>query len=461
MPSRHNERIKFVIALSFFMEAMDSTVINTAVPEIAKSFHVHAIDLKIALISYLVSLAVFIPISGWIADKFGAKKVFIVALTIFTISSTCCGFATNLPQLIVARLCQGLGGALGLPVGRLIIVRHFQREQFIIVMNHIVTIAAIGLMLGPAIGGFITYYLSWHWIFWINIPVGILAIVLTHYCLPFNLPHHPPPLDIRGFLYFGIGLSAFNFGLSAISESLFSGLCSVMILVLAITLLIVYWFHSKHQQHPIVKTDLLTIRTFRVSVLGNLMSRIGFGGIPFVLPLMFQMNLNFTPQHSGLLLTPIALGVLFSKRWTIHLLRLFNYRKFLVANTLLASLSIALFGMIDEHSSDILIAFLTGIYGFFISLQYSGMNSLAYADLAKEKLSSATSIMSTLQQIAISMGVALTAMVLHFTSLSLSENRRLDLTVFHITFYVLSIVTLCSTIIFLKLKENDGHQMIK
>lgn len=258
------------------MEAVDTTVLNTAIPVIAKSLDVNPINLKIALISYLVSLAIFIPISGWIADKFGAKKVFVFAVVLFTASSVWCGFTNTLPELIIARIMQGVGGSLTLPVGRLIIIRTCERHELISKMNVVVMVAAIGMMLGPVLGGVISNHFSWRWIFWVNAPVGIFAFILGLFLLPSMPPKPVAALDKWGFILFGSGLALLTIGLSILSESDAAHFLVVICLPLAISLLALYAWHSYKRSHPIVKIELLRIRTFRVSILGNLFARLGF-----------------------------------------------------------------------------------------------------------------------------------------------------------------------------------------
>ncbi|OGV47626.1 MAG: multidrug transporter [Legionellales bacterium RIFCSPHIGHO2_12_FULL_42_9] len=452
--------IPFIIALSFFMEGVDGTIINTAIPAMSRSLLVDPVDLKVALISYLLSLAIFIPISGWMADKFGAKKVFISALSIFTLSSLWCGFAHDINELVLARFVQGFGGALGLPVGRLILVRSFGRENLIATMSRVVTVGTLGPMLGPLIGGFITTHFTWHWIFWVNIPVGLFAITLAYFWLEEGELLPVPPLDKLGFILFGGALAGISFGLAALSETTVNSSIALSIILFAVILLIIYMMHSRRLAHPIVKTDLLSFRTFRVSVLGNLVSRLGFGGVPFLVPLLLQVGLLYSAEVSGMLLVPIAVGVLIGKPLFLPLLRIFGFKRFLITNTIFAGLSIWMLTSIDANTPIYVIAFLTGVYGFILTLQYSSMNSLAYADVLPEDLSAATSIMSTLQQFAQSFGVATSALFIRLFSGVFSGNLVLTPTVFHYTFFAVGFFTLLSTFVFLQLKPEDGQQLI-
>lgn len=452
--------VPYIISCVYFMESIDSTIVNTAIPAMANSLHVGPINLKIALISYFLSLAIFIPISGWLTDKFGAKKVFIFALFIFTLGSLWCGFSHYLSELIVARFMQGLGGAFGLPVGRLIIVRLFGRENLIVKMNRVITVGALGMMLGPVIGGFIIHYFSWQWIFWINVPIGILTMLLANRYLEESKLSSVPPLDKVGFFLFGAALAGFTLGLSELSERNIDPFLSYSITFCSFGLFIGYIFHANHRQHTIVKTDLLRIKTFQISVLGNLISRLGFGAVPFLLPLLFQISLGLSAEKSGLLLAPVALGILTAKPLAIHILRLFGYKRFLIVNTTCSALSIALFASINTHTSFAMTSGLTFIYGFILALQYSAMNSIAYADIQSEDLSAATSIMGTIQQLTHSFGVAISALLIRFFSFIYTQDT-LTLTIFHGTFLVMACLTLSSVMIFVRLGADDGHEMIK
>lgn len=455
-----NKIIPFIISLSFFMEALDSTIINTAIPAMSESLHVYPVDLKIVLISYLLSLAIFIPASGWIADKFGAKQTFLVSLCIFTLSSLWCGFVHHLPELVIARFVQGFGGALGMPVGRLIIIRTFGPQNLIKMMNRVVTTGAIGMMLGPVIGGFLTFYLSWHWIFWVNVPIGCIAILLTHHYLKTSPPTAVPPFDKLGFFLFGSALSGFTLSLSLLSEATVRLSIALSTLLVSLLLFGIYRLHAKQALHPFIKTDLLKIRTFRISVMGNLMSRLGFGGIPFLVPLLLQLVFGHTPHLSGLLVAPIALGVLIVRPFSLPLLRLFGYKRVLIINTCLSGCAIWAFMSIEMETSLYVIALLTFSYGLFLSLQYSALNSLAYADLSEEVLSAGTSIMSTLQQVSQSFGVAMSALFIRLFLFMFPDSFTLTSSVFHHTFFAVGLFTFLSAFIFIQLRPNDGKKLL-
>ena len=453
--------IPFIISMASLMQALDITIINTAIPTMAHSLKVNPVDMKIALISYLLALAIFIPISGWIADKFGAKRVFVYALAIFTASSLWCGFAHTLPELIIARSVQGIGGSMMLPIGRLIIVRTFPRNKIVGTMNRVITIAAIGSMLGPVLGGVLTYYFSWSWIFWINIPIGLAAIALTQYYLPDIPSQTAPPLDILGFILFGGSLAGFTFGIALISESENQGWPAILIIIASILLFLLYVWHSRCQPYPIVKTTLLRLRTFKTAFSANLWARLGFAGIPFLVPLLLQVVLGYSSYESGLLVAPIACGLLLGKQISLPLLRWLGYKKLLIINTLWVGVSLWSLIMITKESSIALIVCLTFMFGFLTSIQYTAMNTLAYAEIATENLSAATSIMSTLQQLSQSFGVAISALCLHIFSTGRTAIGPLLVTsTFQHTFFTLGVITMASIIIFIPLRPDDGLEML-
>lgn len=456
----HKKIIAFIVSLALFMDALDSTIINTAIPAMAQHFQVHPVDLKIALISYLLSLAIFIPISGWIADRFGVKAVFITALAIFTLSSLWCGYTQTIVELVIARSVQGLGAALMMPLGRLIILRNFQRYEIVATMNTVIMLVSVGLMIGPFAGGFITDQLSWHWIFWVNIPFGILAIVIAFFGLQDKVPIKIRPFDAIGFVLFGGGLAAMIYSLSDLSESTANHRISFILLFLAICMLIFYFFHARKQLYPIINMNLFNIRTFRISIIGNLFARLGFGGVPFLLPLLLQVSLGYSAQLSGLLLVPIAFGILLVKLFSLRVLRFLGFKYLLIINTIIVGLSLWIFCFINLHTSVFVIAAFTFLFGCLIALQYSGINSLAYAEISPEEHSSAISIASTVQQLSQSLGVAVSAIFLRYYSSLSSTNFALPPHVFHQTFFTMGWLTFLSTFIFIQLKPKDGSQML-
>ncbi len=450
----------FIVSIALFMDVLDSNVINTAIPSMSRSLHVNPIDLKIALISYLLSLAVFIPTSGWTADKYGTKHAFIAAMGLFTVSSFWCGYSSTLTELVIARCFQGMGGAFMLSLGRLIIARTFKQQALVEAMNSVIIVVSVAVMLGPYIGGVITDHLSWPWIFWINIPVGICAMILAGYGLKDGSQRHVRPFDKIGFILFGGGLAIFCFALSQLSDTRANLRAELMAALLGVMMIVAYFIYAAKVQHPIINTALFRIRTFKISVIGNLCSRFGFGGVPFLLPLLLQIGFGYSAELSGLLLVPIAVGIITAKLIALRLMRRLGYKYFLIANTTFVALSLWTFQFIGIHTPLHLIACMTYIFGLGTAMQFTALNSLAYADLHEDELSSATSITSTIQQLAQSFGVAVAAILLRLFSLHLLTPLKLTPDIFHHAFFTLGVMTLMAGALFLCLRKEDGRQML-
>ena len=451
---------KFIVSLALFMDVLDSNILNTAVPVMSNYFHVSPIDLKIALISYLLSLAIFIPTSGWTADHYGAKPVFISAFGLFTISSFFCGLSHTLNELVIARIMQGIGGAFMVSLGRLMMVRAFKKHEFVQAMNTVIMVVSLGVMTGPFIGGVIVDHLSWQWIFWVNIPTGLFAILLASYHLKETTPKNKRPFDFFGFILFGGSLATMVFSLAELSESTINQHITILRFTVSVTMFLAYIFYSKGKKYPLIQLNLLRFRTFRISVTGNLCARLGFGGVPFLLPLMQQIAFGFSAQLSGLLLLPIALGIIFAKNMSFRILKKLGYKKYLLMNTFFVGFILWTFYFVTTHTPLFVIAILTFLFGVFISAQYTGMNSLALAEIPPEALSASTSITSTVQILAQSFGVAIGAILLRLYGSRINNLFHLTQTDFHRAFFTLGIITFMSAIVFLQLRKGDGEQML-
>jgi len=437
-----------IVSVAMLMESVDATIINTSIPTMAKSLHVGAIDLKIALISYLLSLAIFIPISGWLSDKFGLKRMFILAVGIFTCSSWAAGFSQSLLELILARTFQGLGGALMVPLGRLAVVTWFERKDLLSVMNRVVMIGLLGPALGPLIGGYISERFSWGWIFWINIPIGVVLMLAAGWVLPERRVENVPPLDILGFLLFGLSLAGLTFGLSAASEEAVSLSMLYTIFFISSILLLFYWLYSRKQPHPILDVSLFQFRTFRICILGNFTSRLGFAALPFLLPLFLQLKLNFSPELAGGVVALLAVGAMITKTFSKWMLDMWGFKKVLIVNTLLLGGLFFLLMTWANYNNLAWIMFGSIVIGILTSLQYSGMNPLAYADTPQDKASGVSSIHAMTIQLSNSFGVAICAWVLKSVKLN-----------FPLTFLIMGIVTCLSASVFFFLQSDDGKSL--
>ncbi len=399
--------IPLIVACGLFMENLDSTVLSTSLPAIAADLHVDPISLKLALTSYLLSLAVFMPISGWVADKYGARTVFMAAIAVFTCGSALCSLAHSLPELVLYRIVQGLGGAMMVPVGRLVILRSVAKSEMIAALAWLTIPALIGPVIGPPLGGFITTYLHWRWIFYINLPIGALGLVLTWKFITNVMEAHAPPLDRTGFALSGLGLSAFVFGLAILGESGGSLSEGFALAAAGLRLCGAYVWHARRTENPVIDLKLLAIPTFRAGVLGASFFRIGVGAIPFLLPLMLQLSFGLTPFQSGMLTFAAAAGALVMKASAAPIIRTFGFRRVLIVNALISAVFMGVNGFFTAATPHVLIFAVLLAGGFFRSLEFTAVNALAYADIQQAQMSRATSFASVMQQVSLSLGVAI------------------------------------------------------
>jgi EmrB/QacA subfamily drug resistance transporter len=449
--------LPWLIAVAFFMESLDTTILNTAVPTIATALHVAPLSMKSVLASYTLSLAVFIPISGWMADRFGTRRVFASAIGIFTLGSFLCGMSSNIHALVACRILQGCGGSMMVPVGRLTIVRTFAKSELVRAMSFVSIPALIAPMLGPIAGGLIVGYLHWRLIFFVNIPIGLAGLYLVYRHLP-DYREDTNPLDLTGLILFGSGVALLSYVLEVFGEHTLNLFETLGLFGVSIVLLAGYGFHATRTAYPLLRLSLFRIRTFRAAVSGSFVTRLGIGGIPFLFPLLYQVGLGFTPIQSGLLLMPQAIASMSLKPAMPRILARFGYRAVLVSNTLLMGLQILLFAAIGKGTPVWLIVVEVFFFGFFTSLQYTSMNTLVYADVSEEQASSASSIASTMQQMAISFAVASASLV---TAFFIPDRHTSSAPQFihgiHRAFLVLGGMTIVSTIVFRELKRGDGE----
>jgi EmrB/QacA subfamily drug resistance transporter len=448
--------LPWLVAVAFFMESLDTTILNTAVPTIAAALKVAPLSMKAVLSSYTLSLAVFIPISGWMADRFGTRRVFASAIGLFTLGSFLCGISNNIHVLVAYRVLQGCGGAMMVPVGRLTLVRTFAKSELIRAMSFVAIPGLVGPMLGPIAGGLIVGYFHWRVIFFVNLPIGLIGLLLVYRHLP-DYREKSNPLDIIGLILFGSGIALLSYVLEVFGEHSLSVREILTMLALSIALLLGYGLHGAKTPFPLLDLTLFRIRTFRASVSGSFFTRLGLGGIPFILPLLYQVGMGFTPIQSGLLIMPQAIAAMSLKMTMPRILTRFGYRGVLVSNTVILGLLIALFATIGVGTPLWYIVAIAFSYGFFSSLQYTSMNTLVYADVSAEQTSSASSIASTVQQMSMSFGVAIASLLTAvFIPDRFHSNAPEMIHGIHYAFFVLGGITVLSTIVFRELKSGDG-----
>jgi len=450
--------VPLIVACALFMENMDSTVITTALPAIARDLSVDPIALKLALTAYLLSLAVFIPISGWMADRFGARTIFRAAIIVFTLGSAACGFAQGLHDLVFYRIIQGLGGAMMVPVGRLVVLRTIPKHELVAALTWLVIPALFGPMLGPPLGGFITTYFHWRWIFWINIPIGILGLILASRYIENIREKNPPPLDKLGFVLSGIGLTGVAFGLTTFGQSLLSVWVAFAILITGAVFTYAFVLHARRVEAPLMNLKLLRLQTFRASVIGGSLFRIGIGAMSFLLPLLFQLGFGMTAFESGLLTFWGAIGAMLLRPTTPFILRRFGFKRVVLINALIAGIFIFAPAFFSPTTPHLTIGAVILVGGFFRALQFSSVNSLAFADLENKQMSQGTSITSVAQQLSIAAGVAIAALALDAT-----RYARGDIGIvfedFAPAFILVGVIAMTSALFFIWLPKNAGASL--
>ncbi len=452
--------LPWLVACSLFMEQLDSTIVNTAVPAMAASLQVTPLSLKAVVASYILSLAVCIPVSGWMADRFGTRRVFAAAIALFTFSSILCGLSMNVPMLVAARILQGFAAAMMTPVGRLTIVRTFAKNELLVAMNFVIIPALIGPLLGPTVGGLIVHWLSWREIFFVNVPIGIIVQILIHRYMPDYYGDQPRPLDVTGLVLFGAGTALLSWLLEIFGEHFIAIDTEIFLTVIAFGLIAGYGWHAREIRFPLLRLSLFRIRTFRVSVIGGFITRIGIGGLPFLLPLLYQIGLGFPAWKSGLLMMPAAMAAMGMKIISVRVLRRFGYRRVLVANTFMIGLTIAMFSRVTPATPIPFIVLLGLSQGFFNSLQFSSINSMAYADVEPAESSMASTIASSLQQMSLSFGLAVGSLITAWFLGGLPQTDHVAvINALHCAFLSLGALTIFSSFAFRTLHHHDGESV--
>ena len=442
------------MAIALFMQILDATILNTALPQMATALGESPLNMQWAVISYALTLAIFIPISGFLADKYGSRKVFLAAITIFCIGSLLCALSASLPILIASRIIQGIGGAMMTPVARLILVKSFPRNQLLNVMNFAVIPALIAPLLGPLLGGYLVEYASWHWIFLINLPIGLAGIVLGWQLIP-DLRELTNQLDWLGFFLFATAVSgltlALEFG-SHVGQLSFASIIAVA----ALALLVIYIWHAKRHATPLFSLSLFDIDTFRIGIAGNLFTRLGISAVPFLVPLLLQVVFDFSPSQAGWFLAPIAIGAMGIKPLVTPMIRRFSFRLVLIVNTFILGILIITLTQFNDASQWVIFSPLMVLLGACNSIQFSAMNTITISDLQGQQISSGNSLMAVNQQLAIGFGIAFGAAILNM----LRGRWQIEtLVAFHHTFLLLGIVTIISGLYFLRLSPKAGDSL--
>ena len=448
-----------IVACALFMETLDATVIATSLPAIAVDLHEDPISLKLALTSYMVSLAIFIPASGWVADRFGARLIFRVAISIFTLASIGCGFAGNLPELVAGRLWQGLGGAMMVPVGRLLLMRSVERGDLVRALSYLTVPALFGPVAGPLLGGFITTYFHWRWIFWINAPIGVLGIILATIYIDDVREDNPGPLDVVGFILSGLGLASLLFGLVAAGGGLVPLSMAMLFIGFGALILAAYAVHAGRTAFPLLDLKLLSLQTFRASVGGGALFRIGIGSIPFLLPLMLQMGFGRNSFQSGSITFAASAGALLMKTTAAPILRRFGFRRVLASGAMASGVLLSSYGFFTPQTPAFLMMGVLLVSGFINSLEFTGLNAIAYAEIDNADMSRAVSFASVAQQLALSLGIAAGAGALQGWAKLNPEVGVFSPSSFKTAFMAMGLLSFSSALVFLRLPANAGAEL--
>ena len=442
------KNIIILVATAFFMEGLDGSIMNTSLPQIAFSLGTSPLHLKIALTTYLLTAGIFIPISGWLADKFGTKVMLRFSFTVFLAGSIVCGLSQSVLVMVLGRIIQGFGGALSIPVGRLLFVRNFTRAEFVNAMTAVATFALIGPSAGPLIGGLITTYIHWRFIFFVNIPVVAFALYYVQKHIENEQDLEVKPFDFMGFILLGLSLAALLFALDTIIEPFISRLMSLMMLFLGAFGLGFYYLYAHKKDFPVISPILFKNKAFSTIIFGSLFIRMSLGALPFMGPLLLQMSFGMTAMQAGLYTGTSALSMLATKHFVNRILQRFGLYRVLIANAVLISLGLTLNALMCFYPHPWFILLVLMLNGAFSSLQFSAMNSAAYSNLSAKLQSMGTSFISSFQQITQSFGIALAAFVLGILLQSQLNVLHYPARFFAITFLAISLLPLISSYIF-------------
>ncbi len=449
--------LPWLVAIAFFMQTLDGTILNTALPAMAASLGESPLRMQSVVIAYMLTVALLIPASGWLADRLGTRRVFIGAIMMFSLGSLLCALSSSLTQLVGARIVQGLGGALLLPVGRLAILRGFPRAELLGALTFVTVPGLIGPLVGPTLGGWLVQVASWHWVFLINLPVGLAGVAVARRYMPDLRGAKDQRFDLRGFIMFSAGLVLVSMALQGLGEHAISTAASLLMLVAGLAAMVGYWLHAARTPQPLFSLALMRLPTFSIGIAGNLFSRLGSGAMPFLMPLFLQVGLGYTPAKAGMSMIPTALGAMLCKSFAVPLIKRLGYRVVLVGNTVLLGLMIASFGLVSRETPHAVILVLLGIFGIFNSLQFTAMNTLTLGDLDDVNASGGNSMLSVVQQLAMSLGVAAGgALLAAFSGERFHASGGQVTASFQATFVSVGVLSMVAAFIFFQLKPREA-----
>ncbi len=453
-----NRILLWLAAIGFFMQTLDTTIVNTAIPVMAKSLGESPLQMQAVVVSYALMMAILTPAGGWLADKFGTRRIYLLSIFLFTTGSFFCAASQNLTQLVVSRIVQGAGGAMLQPVGRLTVLKAFPHEKFLKAMSFVTIPGLIGPLVGPVLGGWLSQSFSWHWIFLINIPVGVVGFILSAvYMNDFRFPK-VKRFDTGGFLMIAFGMVAVSYALDGVVELGMRQATAVLLVIIGSVFIAGYWLYASRKENVLFPLRMFDVNTFRVGISGNFFSRIGINGSPFLLPLFFQVGLGYSPLKSGLMLLPAAVSGILIKKLGIGIIHKIGYRNTLIGNTGIIGIILAAFGFISGSEPLWISLLLLFIMGGVNSLQFTAMNTITLKDLDESYASSGNSLLSMVMIFSMSLGVAVAAALLSlFQNVSETQHRPDGLFAFHAAFICLGVISAVTSVIFAQLpKDKPG-----
>ena len=449
--------LPWVVAIAFFMQTLDGTILNTALPTMARDLGESPLRMQSVVIAYMLTVALFIPASGWLADRFGTRRAFVAAVVLFSAGSLLCALSPSLPWLTAARVVQGIGGALLLPVGRLSILRAFPRSEFLTVLSFITIPGLVGPLVGPPLGGWLVEVASWHWVFLINLPMGALGVAAALRYMPDLRGAPGQRFDWPGFALFSLGLVLVTLGLQGLGEHALNASLAILMVIGGLAAMAAYWVHAARTERPLFSLALFEIPTFSIGIFGNLFARLGSGAMPFLTPLFLQVGLGYSPSAAGLTMVPIVAGAIAMKFFAEPLIRRFGYRRVLVVNTLLLGAFIAGFALVDRSTPQPLILAYLALFGLVNSLQFTAMNTLTLGDLDDARASAGNSLLSVVMQLSMSLGVAAAgALLAAFAAPSAPAGAAALVHTFHATYLCVGALSALAAAIFYQLGRREG-----
>ncbi|HEY4066700.1 MAG TPA: multidrug transporter subunit MdtD [Burkholderiaceae bacterium] len=447
--------LPWVVAIAFFMQTLDGTILNTTLPTMARDMGESPLRMQSVVIAYMLTVALFIPASGWLADRFGTRSAFIAALVMFSIGSLLCALSPSLPWLVASRVVQGVGGALLLPVGRLTILRAFPRTDRLAILSFVTIPGLFGPLVGPPLGGWLVEVASWHWVFLINLPVGVIGVFATLRVMPNLRGTEQQRFDWGGFVMFSLGLVLVTLGLQGLGEHSISAPLSILMVIGGLAAMAAYWIHAGRTDQPLFSLNLFQIPTFSVGILGNLFARLGSGAMPFLTPLFLQVGLGYAPTEAGLTMVPIVIGMMMIKFFAVPAIERYGYRRVLVTNTLLLAGLIGGFSLVDGTTPQLVILVYLAIFGVSNSMQFTAMNTITLGDLDDARASGGNSLLSVVMQLSQGLGVAAAGALLGSFAPQGAKGPEV-LHAFHATYICVGLLSALAAGIFLQLRGREG-----